>query len=135
MKRLALAAFALLTLTPPAWPQEETLGRLFFTPERRASLDRQRLLNPQQNRDTISESKLTLNGLIRRSSGRGTAWVNGTPIDDNAGRSGDSIKLQTPAGTPQLRVGDTLNQSSGERDDLLKGGSISVRRSGDGRKP
>ena len=135
MKHLALATLALLTLTPPAWSQEEALGRLFFTPERRASLDRQRQLNQQQNRDTLTESKLTLNGLVRRSTGRGTTWVNGTPVDDNTGRSGGSASLPTPAGATELRVGDTLNQASGEREDLLKGGSISVRRPDTNRKP
>ena len=56
-----------------AWAEQEPLGRLFFTPQQRAALDRQR----QLNRNFIpnapdTETAQTLNGEVRRSSGRST---------------------------------------------------------------
>ena len=131
MNRQSLAFLAILFLTTATWAQTQELGRLFFTPEKRAALDRQRQLNLSQNRETLSENTpLTLNGIVRRSSGRGTNWVNGSAMEDSTGKRSDAISVKTPGGNPQLRVGDTLNQTSGEREDLLKGGSISVRRTG-----
>lgn len=126
---------ALLCLAPAAWP-EETLGRLFFTPERRAALDLQRQQNQVQNRDTLSESNITLNGVVRRSGGRNTTWFNGNPVDDQvATKTGDTASATAKPGSAPLRVGDTLNQGSGEREDLLKGGSLSIRRPANRPKP
>lgn len=103
-------------LTPPSWAQQETLGRLFFTPEQRAALDRQRLLNPGESSDSMdSESSQTLNGEVRRSSGRNTRWINGDPSWNN----------DTPA--PRVPVGDTYYPGTGERESVLGSGKIVVK--------
>lgn len=136
MKTTTFAAL-LACLLPAAntWSQEN-LGRLFFSPERRAVLDQQRQQNLTQNRDALSESNLTLNGVVRRSSGRSTVWLNGNPVDDPAiAREPDPAAVGTRPGSPPLRVGDTLHQGSGEREDLLKGGSVSIRRPADRPQP
>ena len=95
--------------------QQATLGRLFFTPEQRAALDRQRLLNPGLSNDTMdSEGSQTLNGEVRRSSGRNTRWINGEPSWNN-----------TPA--PRVPVGDTYYPGTGERESVLGNGKIVVK--------
>ena len=103
MNRQSLAFLAILFLTTATWAQTQELGRLFFTPEKRAALDRQRQLNLSQNRETLSENTpLTLNGIVRRSSGRGTNWVNGSAMEDSTGKRSDAISVKTPGGNPQL---------------------------------
>ena len=91
------------------------LGRLFTTPQQRAALDRQRQLNPNFLPNALeSESSLTLNGEVRRSSGHNTHWINGEASwDVNAPR-------------PRVAVGDTLYPETGERESLLRGGMIQI---------
>ena len=100
-----------------AWAQPEPLGRLFFTPQQRAALDRQRQTNPNFLANaTDTNSSLTINGEVRRSSGRSTRWING--------------ETQSNGNTPAARVpvGDTFHPSTGERESLLGEGRIIVRR-------
>ena len=102
-------AALLITCSLPAWPQGEPLGRLFFTPEQRARLDRQRQQGLTSNDDP--QASYTLNGEVRRSSGKNTRWVNG--------------EAQTGA-APQGVIGDTYHPATGERDNLLGGGRITI---------
>ena len=133
-----LCCVALLASLPLA-QAEETLGRLFFTPERRQALDRQREMNigEQANED----STLTINGIVTRSSGKRTAWINGiaqnereisggitvTPKRNNPGQ----VIVETaerPASN--ARIGETISRTTGETSDLLNGGQIIVKRQG-----
>ncbi len=107
-------AALLLCCSLPAWPQSESLGRLFFTPQQRAALDRQRQQGTTANTHVDQQASYTLNGEVRRSSGRNTRWVNG--------------EAQTGAGTPRGIIGDTYHPASGERESLLGGGNITVQR-------
>jgi hypothetical protein len=111
------------------------LGRLFFTPELRQALDRQRELNISE-KQTISENPtLTINGIVTRSSGKNTVWING--IANNEKKSGASVTTNHPgriiiqttnAPATKAKVGDTITPNTGEATDLLNGGSITVRR-------
>lgn len=125
-------------LCPPAWADEE-LGRLFFTPERRQSLDRQRQLNIQEKQEAPADPTLTINGVVTRSSGKRTVWVNGVAQNDNEKPSGVAVtpKRNEPgtvvvhteeAPNARAKVGDTVNRNSGEATELLGGGHIGVRR-------
>lgn len=115
------ATFLLLALTPTARPQSEPLGRLFFTPEQRAVLDRQRLADQLPGGSASKDgAAYTINGIVKRSSGRQTTWINGTPIDNG-------VRL-TGKGAP-LKAGETVHTNTGEREDLLNGGEIVVKRS------
>jgi hypothetical protein len=111
-----LLLLLLVTTLNPAWAQTEALGRLFFTPQQRAALDHQRSLNrsfvPNAN---IEESSLTINGEVRRSSGRSTRWINGE-ADWNG---------NTPR--PGVPVGDTFHPGTGEHQRLLGEGRIIVK--------
>ena len=137
--RWRLGALALIgALGAPASAQETELGRLFFTPERRQTLDRQRQFNIQEKQEVAEDPTLTINGVVARSSGKRTVWINGVAQKEN--ESGVSVTTPnrsdpgkivvetTDAPPGKARVGDTVNRNSGEATDLLGGGSINVRR-------
>lgn len=132
---LLLAAAAL----PPAAGAEEALGRLFFTPERRQSLERQRKLNTQDAMPANEDPTLTINGIVTRSSGKRTSWVNGVPQNENAPPGGTAVvprqkdpgKVVVQASDlppANARVGETVNRNTGEAGDLLNDGRIVVKR-------
>ncbi len=105
-----LLATLLLICAWPAQPQEAPLGRLFFTPQQRATLDRQRLQGSAASFD--QSASYTLNGEVRRSSGKNTRWVNG--------------EAQNINNAPRGIIGNTYHPSTGEQESLLGGGRIVV---------
>lgn len=135
---------ALLVLLPtialaPAAGAEEALGRLFFTPERRQILDRQRQLNIQDAKQVNEDPTLTINGVVTRSSGKRTSWINGAAQNENEVPGGlavtpsarDPGKVVVQAGespAAAARVGETVNRNTGEARDLLNDGRIVVKR-------
>jgi len=135
---LQMAGLLLIaTLTPPAGAAE-ALGRLFFTPERRQALDHQRQLNIPDSRQAIEEPTLTINGIVTRSSGKRTAWVNGAPLSENEMRGGLSVTIKgrepgkiavhsSESPTANARVGETVNRNTGESRGLLNDGRIVVK--------
>ena len=115
MKR-QLTAFLLVVAALPAWPQSDPLGRLFFTPQQRAALDRERLLGFSQRPSSLEgDASYTFNGEVRRSSGKNTRWINGAP-HTAAGRN------------PDVSAGDTYHPATGERESLLGDGQIVIQR-------
>ena len=107
--RLLLAGLASSSQAEPAIP-----GRLFLTSSQRLELDRQRHAHPA----TLAElpagaTSLTLNGEVRRSSGRNMRWINGA-ADWRA--------------QPRLAisVGDTVHADSGASTSPLGNGRITV---------
>lgn len=134
----ALALVLALCTTASAQESTDELGRLFFTPERRQTLDRQRQLNIQEKQEIPEDPTLTINGVVTRSSGKHTAWVNGVAQNENEMPSGvmvtprrkDPGKVvvqasESPAGNAW--VGGTVNRNTGEATDLLNGGRIGIK--------
>lgn len=132
-----LVCLSLVASSAPLVAEEQALGRLFFTPERRQQLDRQRELNLLDQQQLPADPTLTIDGVVTRSSGRRTTWVNGNPQNEDdvwsgvtvTPRRGDPGKVlletsDSPAA--RARVGQTVNRNSGEATDLLNGGRISV---------
>ena len=114
------------------------LGRLFFTPERRRELDRRREFKSEEAPIAESAQTLTIDGVVTRSSGKRTVWVNGAAHDDGQPADGTSIGTNRrnpgqvvvrPAGAPPIpaRVGDSVDRSTGEAGGALGGGSIATR--------
>ena len=136
-----LCALALVTLLCQTAGAEETsgqLGRLFFTPERRQNLDRLRQLNIQEQQEMPEDTALTINGVVTRSSGRRTVWINGVSQNENdmAGSVSVTPNRRDPArvtvhvsDTPvaKAKVGETVNRDTGEATDLLNGGRIGTK--------
>ena len=130
----------------PLAQADDKLGRLFFTPERRQALDRQRELNIQETQVIPEDPTLTINGVVTRSSGKQTAWINGVAQSERDTPSGVSVRSnrrnpgkvfvqsnEQPAAN--ANVGDTVNRNTGETTDLLGGGQINIRRSTPAKSP
>lgn len=120
-----------LSVTAPA----AAVGRLFFTPEKRAMLERQRLSNIHATR-SLEGATMSLDGVVQRSGGKSTVWINGQPQNErDAVHTGVNVKLsprnpghaQLAPGTEsptQLKVGEAINRATGERNDRLGGGAV-----------
>ena len=138
-----LAALALLALTllgtTIAGAQE--LGRLFFTPEQRAALDARRKARVPDKPAAVQQAEhpiTRVNGAVQRSGGRSTVWVNGETIQEGgqpesakvAPREPGAGRVTLPAGEGaqryNLRVGESLDRSSGEVRDIIGEGEIKV---------
>ena len=137
MNRIATLCCALLLACAslPAQAQTNSLGRLFFTPEKRLLLERQRVSNIQAAQSLEGET-MSLDGVVQRSSGKSTVWINGRAQEENeAARTGVSVHL-TPKdpsraqlapgeeSPTQLKVGEAINRATGERNDRLGGGVV-----------
>ncbi|HQR03742.1 MAG: hypothetical protein JSR19_07495 [Proteobacteria bacterium] len=137
MNRL-VSAFMLLLPCSLAWGAEPpALGRLFFTPEKRADLDQQRQLNLQESQ-TLQGATLQLDGVVLRSDGRKTVWINGRPQNDNTGSGGVAARTRpaipgeatlTPNGeaSVELKVGENINRATREKSNALGDDSIKIR--------
>ena len=132
----------LLCLPAAALAQTEAFGRVFFTPQDRTLLDdarrkkvrevpraaapRRVAVAPQPVAQPERPSgNVTLNGIVRRSDGEATIWVNGVamPADAQTGKvqvapnTSQSGVIRIPnadsAGSVELKVGQKLDLSSG----------------------
>lgn len=66
----------------PSLPDQH-LGRLFHSPQQRAVLDELRQRNSHINHDQHSDT-IALQGIVRRSSGLSTIWINGQTYNTHA---------------------------------------------------
>ncbi len=115
------------------------LGRLFFTPERRIALERQRTYNVQEAQ-TLQGTTMSLDGVVYRSSGKATVWINRQAQNENEStRTGVSavVSPKTPGSAllapgeekpAQLKVGEAMNRATGERNTRLGGGIVAPAR-------
>ncbi len=127
-----------LTLLAGGPLHAEPLGRLFLTPERRAMLERQRQQNVQ-TAQTLEGTVMSLDGVVTRSSGKTTVWINQHAQHENTVGTGvtAAVATRTPGRvvltptdeTPApLRVGEAINRGTLERADGLDGGRVTVNR-------
>jgi hypothetical protein len=68
--------------------QAATLGRFFFTPKERATLDRTRTGSPEVPTQTIPveiHHKSEVNGYLTRSDGQAVLWIDGEPQEGRQG--------------------------------------------------
>lgn len=129
----ATAATETVSLAPAA-ETPERLGRLFFTPETRAELDRQRATH-RQSGQSLQGDRLTLNGTIVRSNGKRTYWINGRQQEGNALPPGvvATTSRNRPAqttfhvsGEPSttLRVGESANRGTEQTEPVIPGNAV-----------
>lgn len=93
------------------------LGRLFFTPEQRATLDRLNGIDALSSGES-RDARQTINGEIWHQAGRRARWINGQQS------RGEGIE------PPDIPVGDSYHPDSGKRDRLLGDGRLIIRRIG-----
>ena len=106
----------------------EPLGRLFFTPQQRATLDNSRGQNIkiEVETETPAVEIISVNGVIKRSDGQSTVWINNHPLNEKRAPSGikiisrsaddASVTLQLPQSSRNvdLKVGQNLDTASGQ---------------------
>lgn len=114
---------ALLLAATPAVLAAQPLGRLFSTPQQRALLDARRdgsvvesqPLPPAPPAEPRPEP-LQLSGVVQRSSGKSTVWVNQAPLPDNEGQvlKDRSVLLRLPSGRRiTLKPGQSYDEATG----------------------
>ena len=121
------------------WPDRASgqgLGRLFITPEERFQLDELRreyeygepveeevAADVQPEQDPI-ELQLTINGLVVRSSGNNSTWINGNRVSRGEAtregiqvrdEAGGRVRITLPSGidTIQLKPGQKIDVATG----------------------
>lgn len=115
------AQFGLLTALLAAGSAayaDDALGRLFYAPSERRALDERQVSGVQE--EGVAPRTVTLTGRIVRSDGKTVTWTDGLVEDDSS--------EAPPARSKQLKVGQSVELTTGEVYDRLKGGSIAVRR-------
>ncbi len=124
----ATPAFVLLALclVADAAAADAVLGRLFFTPSQRAVLDAGKSIGGAQRRSAAprNRGKIFLNGVVRRSDGEATVWINGKPAYKESA-SGIKVKpsrddaasaqivLPGQRSPLELRVGQEFDRATG----------------------
>lgn len=137
---LALLAAGLSSGIEEAGAQD--LGRLFFTPEQRSALDARRKARiPDKPAAVAVESPVTrLDGLVTRSGGKSTVWVNGEPVPEGSHPEGlrvdprrsSSNRVRVDIGETEsqvdLKIGQSFDRGTGEVKDALQDGEVKVNR-------
>jgi hypothetical protein len=124
MRRPALALLFLFLGSA----QAENMGRLFYTPEQRLMLDnarRQKVKIEEKSEERVPEI-VSLNGVVTRSDGHNTVWLNNRAISDQQANGGVAIHPQGAASDPvlftipqvdravRMRVGQNLDVTTGQ---------------------
>jgi len=132
MKRV-IAAVLVAALIAPALAQEPSLGRLFLTPEQRAALDNARrnriraeaLAATAAKKPRIPPARtVTINGIVSRSDGESTIWINGHPTE---GQTEDGMRVtissdsQSSVVVREPEKGKRLHLKVGQSADLISG--------------
>jgi len=138
MKPLAISVMAcLLALMPSFGMAEQALGRLFFTPDQRARMDVARQQERSVRIDVEEEAapppaNIMLNGVITRSDGKTTVWINnkaqsgaqagqGIAVQGKSGAGGQvSVALPDARSNVQLKVGQSLDVTSGKVEEVYR---------------
>lgn len=129
MARLLCLFLLALGLPPAAWAADASLGRLFFTPAQRQALEDARRKNIRAEVQAAEKParppvrNVTVSGLVRRSDGESTVWVNGKPVD---GATADGLKVRVTAGQAAVILhepekGNTVRLKVGQRADIVTG--------------
>lgn len=131
MKRLsAVMIFSAWALVSPQACADEALGRLFYTPEQRARMDaaRQHAISVRIEKEENAPpfATIQLNGVITRSDGKSTLWINNR-IQDEASRlasvnKGGEVGILAPdAKRPvPLKVGQSINMTGGQVEEIYR---------------
>ena len=129
---VACSALAATAVSVPASAQER-FGRLFFTPAQRASLD---VARSQRARAAVATEKseqdatpvpqtITYSGVLRRSDGKTTVWINNQPVHDRESAGAAAIVGRVrPDGSVTLQVpqtGRSVSLKPGQSVELLTG--------------
>jgi hypothetical protein len=126
--------FLLNTFPAVALADPSLLGRLFFTPAERAQIEQSTIPQPP----TLTPSAppvLEVNGIVQRSDGKGTVWLNRHPIQEDTRQeiikinklhpNSDQVRLNLSQYRLSLRPGQHLDPVTGKAAE-----NLSVRQTG-----
>jgi hypothetical protein len=132
LRHACLLAVATFLSTEVALAQDKALGRLFYTPDQRAALNAniRSVTKTPKKRAPIPRS-VTLSGVVTRSDGERTVWVDGQAYHQG---NPDDVRVITNSGDPGLaelkvrgvgkrvpvRVGQQLDPASGITSELYE---------------
>jgi len=146
VRGVAALVLAAGLLSPVLASAQESLGRLFFTPEQRELLDARRKAGVQERSAPLTISPTTrLDGVVKRSHGKSTIWLDGNPIPDGVRPEGvrvqrgtDPTRVRIGVGEhgryASVRVGEQVDRASGEIKDPIAPGELKVERGGPPRR-
>ena len=146
-----LTAIALLFCASAATGAD--LGRLFFTPAQRAALDNARRQNIRI--ESVSEKvqtpapplpqNVSVNGVVRRSDGKSTVWLNNRPVTERSAgginvstnKNDSRVRLTVPDSdrSVDLKVGQTVEIVSGTIEEGYARRTTPQTRASRGRRP
>jgi hypothetical protein len=109
--------------TPPA----SGVQTLLYSPEQRAAITRQRHGAGTADTAKVADSVLRLDGVVRRANRKGTAWVNGQAMPEQAAQSPRLTGQGAVVNGQALRVGESVDTTSGTRQDVVQPGAVKVR--------
>lgn len=131
MRCLVVLAFGIGGLLPHG-AQSAEMERLFFSPAQRAQLDIARAQRDRRGTQTADGTPsgpqgsdvVTYDGVVRRTDGKSTVWLNGKPVNDRTSyndvnvvgvRVDGAVTIAVPQAdrAASLRVGQTLDINSG----------------------
>jgi hypothetical protein len=129
-----LAALLNASVGAQTSPPAEELGKLFLTPEKRHALERQRQLNLREA-EGLETDTLQLNGVVQRSSGRHSVWLNQRMQSEKDRGMGVRMEPRSPGAaelrlddesSTRLRVGESINRTTKKREDVVAPGEVNV---------
>ena len=111
-----------------AWALESTgaeLDTLFYSPAQRADIVGAR--QPQSGVSVFGTVQ-QLTGVVRRSGGKSTVWVNGKPMPEGAAKTPPVQGVDAVVDGKRLQVGESVDTLTGARGDVVTPGAVTVRR-------
>ena len=97
---------------------------LFYTPAQRADIVRARK-EPAEDLSSGAISQLT--GVVRRTNGKSTVWINGKPQQEGNPKTPPIKGLDAVVEGQRLRVGEAVDVFTGARGDVVAPGAVTVK--------
>ena len=119
-----VGAFTFLALQPTVAAEQPlpSLGTLFYTPTQRLEIVRTR----QHSEGMESSTSTQLQGVVLRSNGKSTVWVNGKALAEGAPQTPKTRGVDAVVDGKRLRVGESLDTLSGARTDIVAPGAVTA---------
>ncbi len=70
-----------------------------------------------------------LSGVVRRGNSKGTVWINGEALSEGSPRTPRIVGVDAVVQGRQLRVGESIDELSGVRRDVVVPGAVTVNKS------
>lgn len=110
---MLIATLAMLPVFQAALAQDEPLGRLFYTARQRAALDANiRSASERAKKPIPIPPSVTLNGVVTRSDGEQTVWIDGRAYHRSESGALQAITRPGEPGVVEIKVPGVANQRS-----------------------